>query len=339
MVEYAMESRTKSGQFLARLPFRDLQAEFYYSKTREMRFTMALDSLNELTTEDIYPARTEIVLWRDGVKIFCGPLWDLNISSGERTVKLIAADLSSYFEKRAMQDKETLTGTYGNIAWNLISESQARVNGGLGITRGTAVPSNAPSGSYTVKKGQYLNDALEEIYDGNNGFDWVITADRVYHQFYPRLNSRAPVRLEYGGNIQSYSDTIQGKYIGNHVRTIGKDGIISSPAVDTVSQAEYGLMDYVGEQTGLFNINLLNAHNAQSLDDRRVPRRAPSITLNSTLINPFDGDINYGQMATVVIDDGYTQYNKDMLCRGFQLNFGKSGNESFTLYMEGSGEE
>ena len=34
----------------------------------------------------------------------------------------------------------------------------------------------------------------------------------------------------------------------------------------------------------------------------------------------------------VVIDDGYTQYNNDLRCEGFQVSYGKSGNETFVLY-------
>lgn len=335
MAVYVVESRTKSGQYLATLPFRDFQGEFYYSKTREIRFSMSRASLNELTTNDIYPAKTEIVVWRDGVKIFCGPLWDIAISSQENKATLMAQDLSSYFERRAVYGDQKLSGTLGNIAWSLINTSQGMTNGALSITRGSTTGTNGPSVSgYKIKNGTYLNTALEELSDGQNGFDWQFTPDRVYNQYYPRLNTRARVRLEYGGNIRSYSDAIQGKYIGNSMRTIGKDSLMSGIVLDSNSMTEFGRMDYVDEQTGLSNINLLNEHNARSLARRRVPWHAPSIVLNSSEIDPFAGDIDYGQITTVIINDGYTQYNQDMLCKGFQVYYNKSGSETFTLYMQ-----
>lgn len=335
MPQYVIESRTKSGQYLATIPFRDLNGEFYYSKTRSMRFSMAQSDLNMLTTDDIYPALTEIIVYRDGEKVFCGPLWDLTISSTEHTVKCVAGDLSSYFEKRTIPVDQKLSGSYGDIAWTMITQSQSRTGGALGITRGTTVGGGAPSGTnFKLTAGKYLNEIHEDLSDGKNGFDWTITPDRVYHQYYPRLNSRANVRLEYGGNIKSYSDQIHGKYMGNSLRTVGKDGVLSDVVVDTNSRTKFGLMDHLAEQTGLSNINLLNDHNARQLDLRRVPYQSPGIVLNSTLIDPFAGDINYGQVATVVIDDGYTQYNKDMLCKGFSMFYSKSGNETFTLYME-----
>lgn len=332
MAEYIIESRTRSGQFLAQLPFRDLSSEFYYSKTRAARFTMAKSDLNELTYDDIYPAKTEIVIRRDGVAVFCGPLWDLSISS-DGAVKLVAEDLSSYFEKRKINVTEKLIGSYGDMAWGIISDSQSRTNGNLGITRGTTVGAGAPAGYYNAKRGEYISQAHEALADGKNGFDWVFTTDRVYNQYYPRIATRANVRLEYGGNIQSYSNFIQGKYIGNDLLTIGKEGLLSDSVVDTNSQAEYGLMEFVAEQTNADNVPLLNLHNERSLSRRRIPRQEPTIVLNSELVNPLEGDIGYGQITTVVINDGYTQYAQDMQCNGFSMNYGKPGNETFTLYM------
>lgn len=332
MAEYVIESRTRSGQYLATLPFRDLQGEFFFSKTREIRFTMAKSTLNDFTEADLYPGRTEIVLRRNGVNIFCGPLWNLNVGTSEGKASLMAQDLSSYFNKRAIQTTERLIGTYGNIAWSMIATQQARNYGNLGITRGTAVPSNGPSGYLKVTRGDNVYDKLVEVSDGSNGFDWVFDVNRVYHQYYPRISSRAPIRLEYGGNIQGFSNAIQGMYTGNDVMTVGKDGVVSNNVVDTNSKQVYGIMDHVEDQTGIDNINLLDAHSGRALSRRQVPYKTPTIVLNSNMINPLEGDIGFGQVVTVVIDDGYTQYNNDLRCEGFQVSYGKSGNETFVLY-------
>ena len=219
------------------------------------------------------------------------------------------------------------------MAWKIISDSQSRTNGNLGITRGTTVGAGAPAGYYNAKRGEYISQAHETLADGKNGFDCVFTTDRVYNQYYPRIATRANVRLEYGANIQSYSNFIQGKYIGNDLLTIGKEGLLSDSVVDTNSQAEYGLMEFVAEQTNADNVPLLNLHNERSLARRRIPRQEPTIVLNSELVNPLEGDIGYGQVTTVVINDGYTQYAQDMQCTGFSMNYGKPGNETFTLYM------
>lgn len=332
MAEYVLESRTKSGTYLATLPFRDMQGEFYYSKTRALRWTMSLTSLNKLTTTELYPAKTEVWLWRNGVKIFVGPLWDMNISTNDHKCTFMAEDISSYFEKRRVGSADTLTGNFGDIAWSLINTSQQLTNGNLFITRGTTA-SAGPSGSYTPTLNTQLDNALADIYEGDNGFDWVITSDRVYNQYYPRIQSRANVRLEYGGNVASYSINIQGKYTGNDVVTVGKDKTFSSIVTDTNSQAIYGLMQHVGELTSTDNLVLLNDYNAGLLTLRATPKDIPQVVLKTTAVNPLDGDISYGQLVRTVIQDGWVQYDRDMRCTGFQLTVGKHGTEKFNLYL------
>lgn len=332
MAEYVLESRTKSGTYLATLPFRDLQSEFYYSKTRALRWTMSLTSLNKLTTADIYPAKTEVVLWRNGVKLFTGPLWDMNISTNDHKCTFTAEDISSYFEKRRVVSDATVSGNFGDIAWNMINASQQLTDGNLYITRGTTA-STGPSGSFTPLKHQYLDDALKTLYEGDNGFDWVVTADRVYNQYYPRIQSRANVRLEYGGNVASYSINIQGKYTANDVVTVGKDKTFSDVLLDTNSRTTYGLMQHVGELTSTDNLVQLNAYNADLLTLRQAPKDIPQLVLRTSSVNPLDGDISYGQVARTVINDGYAQYDRDMRCTGFQLTVNKHGTEKFNLYL------
>lgn len=333
MAEYVLESRTKNGTYLATLPFRDLQSEFYYSKTRALRWTMSLTSLNRFTTDDLYPAKTEVKLIRNGIPIFVGPLWDMNISKNENRCTFVAEDLSSYFSRRRAFSTDEMSGTFGDISWNLINGSQSLTNGNLFITRGTAVPGGAPSGTFIPTKGQYIDDILTTLSTGDNGFDWVFSADRTYNQYYPKIQSRANVRLEYGGNVSSYSINIMGKYLGNDIITVGRNKTFSSVVTDTTSQSIYGLMQHVDEFTSTEDLVLINDYNAGVLALRVAPKDVPQLVLKSDIVNPLDGDISYGQVTRTVINDGFSQYDKDMRCTGFQLSLGKHGNEKFNLYL------
>lgn len=331
MAEYVLESRTKSGAYLATLPFRDLQGEFYYSKTRALRWTMSLTSLNSFTINDFYPANTEVILYRDGVKIFTGPLWDINISKNDSKATFMAEDLSSYFDRRRISTPVAMADTTCNMAWQMIAASQAEPNGNLGITRGTVGAS--PAGTFTPELHMMLDKALESVYEGENGFDWVITADRIYNQYYPRIQSRANVRLEFGGNVASYSINIQGKYTANDVVTVGKNKTFTTAAKDTNSQAVYGLMQHVQSFTSTDNLPLLENYNAGVLALRAAPKDIPQLVLRTPEVNPFANDVTYGQVVRTVIDDGWVQYDRDMRCTGFQLTVGKHGNEKFNLFL------
>ena len=146
MPEFRLESRTRDGKWLADLPFRDLQAEFFYNKPSTLRATLSTTALNQLTKEFIEPARTEVQLWRNNVCIFTGPLWDLFISSGEGTAKLVCESIESYFSKRYVKSAANRTGTYGNIMWSFVVDTQAQQFGNLFVTRGSTTGPGAPSG-------------------------------------------------------------------------------------------------------------------------------------------------------------------------------------------------
>ncbi len=333
MPEFRLESRTRDGKWLADLPFRDLQAEFFYNKPSTLRATLSTTALNQLTKEFIEPARTEVQLWRNNVCIFTGPLWDLSISSGEGTAKLVCESIESYFSKRYVKSAANRTGTYGNIMWSFVVDTQAQQFGNLFVTRGSTTGPGAPSGGLQPSIGTYLDEVFDDLSDGARGFDWYISPTRVLHQFYPRISNRANVRLDYPGTILKYSVGIQGKSIANDVRCIGKDALLGSPVVDTNSMATYGRMEHVESESGTDNARLLKDKAEEYANRRFKPVQVPQLVLNSATVNPLDGDISYGQIVRVAINDGYVQYDDDMRCTGFQLTVGKHFEELFNLYL------
>lgn len=332
---YRVESRTMGGTYLATLPHRDLQGEILLSKPYGARFTLPLNEMNrDYTSSDIEAGRTEIQIFRNDSLIYTGPLWNIDISSSDNTFKCTSEDLASYFDVRQLESAVSYTGTYGDMAWSLISASQALTGGSLGITRGTAVPGNGPAGTNVkFKNATYLSDALGNLSDGTSGFDWQITPQRVYNQFYPRISSRANVALEFPGNIIKYGINYQGKYARNKIRTIGANSTISSFAVDSASLTKFGVRHYSESQTSITSATLLNAYNGQVLLQRKNPLIVPNLTVVSTLVNPFDGDISLGQITSVNINDGYVNMVQDMRFVGFQYTPGKQGQETFVFYL------
>ena len=333
MADYVIESRTKDNVYLAHLPHRDLQGEYMLSKSYGARFTLAYSDFRDLTTTELEAGRTEIQIYRNGTKFFCGPLWTIDISSDNNTMGLAAESLASYLDVRQLEVATTYTNTYGNIAWALISGTQGLTGGDLGITRGTQYPGDGTSGTVTFKNGDYIIDAHSAVADSDFGFDWILGSDRIYHQYYPRISSRANVTLDFPGNIRKYGMNIQGKYLRNKVRTVGANSTFSDFAVDSTSLTKFGLRHYSESQTNITSVALLNAYNNKILQQRKDVKFVPNITVNTELINPFEGDITLGQIARVNIQDGYVQYNQDMRFTGFQYTIGKHGTETFNLYF------
>lgn len=335
--QYNLVSATKSGTYLAEVPFQDLQGEFFYNKPDEIRFSIHEQTLNALTKNAFYPALTEVILYRNDVKVFCGPLWSVSMSKDSGKVSCVAGDISSYFDVRLVVGT-SYSGTYANIAWQMIQETQSKTNGNLFITRGTNPGGGAPSDTVLPKVGTYMSDQFADFSDLALGFDWNITPDRVYHQYWPRVSTPSNVRLEFGGAVRTYGITYDGRYHANEVKSIGKNDSISSTVVDSTARAKYGLQEFVGSNTALSTLTALDSFNAGILEDRKAPRVDISISLAMDSVNPLAGDIKFGDNIPVVIDDGYHQVNSLMYCTGYQLTLGPQTEETFVVYTKKIGD-
>jgi hypothetical protein len=304
------------------------------NKPKQLRWEM-VNAGSGLSYSTFFPRKTEMWLYRNDILIFAGPVWNAVASSKENKISCDAQSVDSYLATRRIAADAKYTGTLGSTAWDLISDSQALTDGNLFITQGTLVAAGSPSASvtYAASEGKYIYDAIDDLSGGDSGFDWEITANRVFNEYYPRLSGNARVRLEYGGNVTGYSLQVMGQYEANNVIVKGPDGTISAPVIDTAKRAEYGLSHYVGSNTGLSSQSLLNNYASMVLMQRRDARVIPQVSVRSSTINPFDGDITFGQVAPLIIDDGWAQFNDNMRCGGFQLTVGKHGEETFVLYM------
>lgn len=334
MADWRLESHTRSGTYLAPLKFYNLQGEFYRNR-RQIRFDLALSS-SGLTYDTFFPRKHEVWAYRDDELVFAGPLWDVSVSSREGKMSCGAAGIESYFDTRvASTTDRDMTGTWGSIVWGLINTSQGLTGGGLGITQGTLVGGGSPSGSfkYAWREGKTLSEVIDDLADSDAGFDWEITPNRVHNQYYPRIDSRARVRLEYGGNITSYSLQAMGKYEANAVFVKGPEQTVSNWAIDTAKRSEYGLSHFVGSNTGLKSASLLDAFADMTLKLRRDARIVPQVVTRSEGVNPFEGDIEPGQLSRLIVRDEWVQFDQDMRLMGFQVTVGKQGNEVFSLYL------
>lgn len=331
-IEYTMIATTRTGEFIAEIPFDNLQGEFFYNKQDEIRFTIHEEVLNSLDKDKFYPAKTEIVLLRNGKPIFCGPLWTINYSESNNKAGCVANDLSSYFDNRIVVS-DTYEGSYGDMAWEIIADTQALTMGNLGVTRGLEVGPGAPSGVLGVKAGTYVTEVLTDLSELEDGFDWNIGPDGVYNQYYPRLQVPSSVVFEFGGVVKSYAITYDGKYTGNSVVTRGKNDAMSTTAINSTSRSMYGLQEYVGSNTSLTTMDQLDSYNAELLNLRQWPRKHVTIVLAQGSVSPFDDDFEFGHVIRTVINDGYNQIDQPMRCQGYQLSIGPQGEETLVVYM------
>lgn len=334
MADFRLEARTRGGSYLATLPVRNIQGEHWYNRPKQLRFELPLNNVN-VTRQNLWPGLTEVQLFRNNTRIFTGPLWDATATSSNNTLACAAESIESYLGHRRIMADLRYTGAASATVWDLINRTQTLTDGGLGITQGTVQVAPNVQVDYLISDGKYLLDCITELAELDaSGFDWEINPDRQLNLWYPRPQIASRVKLEYGGAISGYSVQVLGHYEANDIFVKGKDALRStSPIVDTAKRTEYGLRQLVGSNTGLTMLAQVNDYAQRLLALHRDPKEIPHITLRSTSVNPWDGDIGILQTAQVVIDDGWAQYNQTMRLNGFQYTIGKHGSESFNLYM------
>lgn len=331
MPNYTIESRTRDGQYLATLPYSNIQGEFFRNKPCAIRWNMPFRHPN-VTKDTFFPGKTEIWVLRDNTKIFTGPVWDANPSSKSKNMTCGAEDVSSYLQRRRVMSDQIVTAGKAQIAWSLIQHTQAQTDGSLGIIQGSLT--STPSIAYQLRatEGQYVWDAINDIVEMAESFDWDISPDRVFNT-YARTIAPSNARLEYGGSVTSYGIQTMGKWAANDIYIKGNNTARSQITVDTAKRTEYGLRQWTDSKTAIKLQSDLNSYAEYQLLRRRDTRYVPNITCRSDAANPFKGDIGVGQTSRVLIDDGWVQIDQDMLVTGFQLTVGKNGNETFGFYM------
>lgn len=336
MADYTMRLQTRTGAYIGEIPFYDLQGEFRMNQPDEIRFkTSSKDLIKWVDPVDQLEAGiTEAVLMREDSAVFVGPIWNITCSSDNKYLSITANDVASYLKQRVVATDTKFTKkrfAYG--AWKLIADAQARTYGDLGITLGQDASTPTGSFSFTKKSGTTIYKAIEKLATGSNGFDWRINPDRQLMMYYPRIQTPALINLEYGSTILKYSVQQMGTYAANEVFARGGGSLVSSTYSDTASKAKYGLRQYAPSSSSLKSKSKVDAFAREQLNLRKAPRAIPQLTIDSTQLNPFEGDISYGWLVNTIIDDGWVQFDGTMRCSGFQVTVGKHGQESFVLYV------
>jgi len=334
MADFRLEARTRAGLYLATLPFRNLQGEFWRNRPKQIRFELPLHD-PVVTRSNVDPGKTELQLFRNDTKVYTGVLWNVTASSGEGKLTCDSESLESYLGLRRIdQDLRYTAQTGGSIFWDLINRAQLGTDAALGFTTGTINVAPNRTVSFLKSDGNYYDEVLTEFADDSQlGFDWEIDQNRQLQVYYPRPQTPSRSRLIYGGVVTGYSLQVQGKYAANDVVIKGKDAIRSTPVIDTVRRAQYGLRQYIDSNSNLTTVAACNDQAQRTLNLRRDVRQTPQVSLRTQDLNPFNGDIWFGQTASVVINDDWTQFNQTMRMEGFQVTVGKHGNETIILYM------
>lgn len=281
----------------------------------------------------LYPQRTEIKAYRNGIAKFGGIVMEANSELGEfeTSISVTADSYESYFAKRLITKNYTNTDR-SQIAWDAIDTVQSVTYGDLGVTQGvlaTIFPSDLTCDLKPVK------DILQlYTYAQPTTYDYEITPDKVFNT-YERIGSYRPqFALVYGQNIVSMgvprnSDTLKNKIWGLG-SGIGEERL-QYEANDNDSQAANRIVEGKSLYNSVVDINTLEENTEGDLEQSRNVLVLPNVVVSGLTV---DLDVvSVGDTLPVSCEGSLynNDINSDLRIYSMKINISRESFESITL--------
>lgn len=334
MATYWLETRTRLGAFVAKIPFKNLQFETGFNGPSGIRWESPLYH-EMITQETLKPGLHEVAVVRNGVTVAAGPIWDATVSTDSRAINCAAQSLEDYLDVRLVRDVTYTTIDQVNIAWDLINDSQALTDGNLGFTSGVLLGGVTRSISYKTYDCKYILEAIQDMSELEDGFDfWISPATRQFHAIYPRPYIDRGLHLMFPQHIASYAVTYYGKYLRNRVVVQGPDPAYVV-ATDTTSLSTYGLREYGDALKDAATANDLTEYTGHLRDIRKDVKGYPTLVLRDQIQNMFNPfAITFGDKIKLTIKDGYVDIDTFVRYKGCQVTVNKNGDETIVIYTQ-----
>lgn len=293
----------------------------------------ACASIGTTPRQVLYPAKTEIKVWRNDILKFGGITATVDTSYMEdgATTYVTADSYLQYFSKRLLNKSYTSTDRSA-IAWDAIDTAQSVTNGDLGITQGslaTIFPSDLTADYQDIKTIIMNYTRYAPV-----TYDFEITPDKVFNT-YTRLGSNKPeVELVYPQNIVSISVPRSSDTLFNKVIGIGS-GIgterIESPQENITSQLTYRVQETKRLYNSVLTQDTLDNNTLGFVEQSLGVLELPTITINGS-----DVDLDtliVGDAVTVRIDGSTMCDDVNGLYRIYEMDIRVNENNQETIVL------
>lgn len=343
------------------LPVKGLKFDDYIGKAGSLAGTIPVPdrAVAARVRQAVQPGRTAVWVERGREIWWGGIVWTLTPQTDERgfvSADLQAATFDSYLDHRIIYDTVTATGMDQlAIARMLIDYAQGQEGGDLGV----AVDDSQTSGvrrnrTYAADETTRVREALDQLAEADNGFEWRIRAHRTetgervraLQLGYPVIRTGTrPVMLTYPGNVLAYSwpqdATAVATVWQSRGATVNKNQAADSTPLlsEQLTAAEalaagWPRLDGSSDYNTVRNVDTLNEHARADLARARQPATIP--TLRVRLDDEITPDV-IGATARLRIEDTWHDTGLDAAYRvvGWQVTPAERGSpESAELYLE-----
>ena len=259
------------------------QVKLGLNKAGEASFSYNLKEFYDLATKiGLTPesliglGRNTLECLRNTTVMFAGEIINLNQTMDEVDANIEVKAVGWYWLLGTrfvglITDKVYTAIDAGSIAWDLINTTQLITNGSFGITQGTIQVSVNRTLTYSRKP---IKDAIDELANTDNGFEFEITPAKVFNVYYPQKGSNLSntVILRYPGNvIKSIEKVSDVSEMANSVLAIGSGaGLeeISAQRDSVANQLVYKVRQTIYPVKDLNNATVLGDIAQQQVDTK-----------------------------------------------------------------------
>lgn len=310
------------------VPYKSFSFSEELNVDRTARFTFSDADLQGvadtygITTEYIISAayREIYIIDENGNTAYSGFLDEPNVSGdkqGNTETTVTSRGFFSLFLKRVVSVLTAYSAQdMADIAWDLISDTQALTYGDFGITRGSHPATVNRDRTYQV--GDIISEAIQKLSNNNilDGYDFEVNNQKQFNIFYPTKGTARPnMKLEYGHNIQTFSLRKTGILsMCNQVTVFGQDQGGEMPTqvrdADNAYKSAYFLLQDTLSEKSVSVVQTLQDKGDEYLENNKTPRKELDLTVDYETpdFTTYDiGDTIPVKIAkgSVNIDDNY----------------------------------
>lgn len=354
----------KTGSILGNLPLTSFQYENVLSAPGSAKFVTPLHSslpreytdlggsgatpyyTPELSLTYLAVGRTAIYVERDGVVVWSGILWNIDMDVNSNTATLSCEGWHSYWRKRYLRVEVIYSSAVDDqtaIAKELIDWSQSQSGGNINIDTSAVVTTGIKRDrNWKEYERKNIGQLLEELTQIDDGFDWYYRTTRsggVYTtQFlilYPKTGRVAPIRFEMGANIDVLRCTIDGKTMADYAEATGSgegSAALSYEAIDANALNLYPLLEDQLSFSDVTDVNTLAQYAKRRVQAGKTPVIIPTIQVNPNL-DPVFGSYDLGDQVTVVGSYGLLELNAQYRITAISVSVSGNSKETVTVNL------
>lgn len=335
--EYQCMVADLSGNLIAEIPF--LNPSFSYVLNDSGTASFVLPVRHEKCTQQIMAiGEREIYIEKGGSRVWGGHLYAAEANTDGEVRFSCEGWLGRL--KRAYLDKNPslryVNTEQFDIAWGLIAYYQSQTGGNIGIQRAAIPPSGVKRDrTFPFWERSKIGDELIALTGVARGFDFEITANKIFVPYYPSQGSAQLYPYELGHNISGMSWSLDASAMATQFSALGAGDASNTciaVATNPIAVSRYGLLQESESMTDIKYFATLQDRANGQLKLKDHPSSQPQLSAFFYDENPFTNRV--GDRVPLKADYGFIQINAPYRVISITYELTTDGREAVTVAFD-----